>query len=64
MLPQKLRNVSSAFHFVTEFTETASRAFGSHFHFSESAFVRNLLTAMHVFTAWTLTLSLHSRSCY
>ena len=31
MLPQKLRNVSSAFHFVTEFTETASRAFGSHF---------------------------------
>ena len=47
MLPKELRNVSAAFHFVSEFTETASRAFGSHFHFSESAFVRNCDARVH-----------------
>ena len=49
----KARFVRGQFHFVSEFTETASRAFGSHFHFSESAFVRNCDARVHSLDTYT-----------
>ena len=50
---QKNQGTFRQFHFVSEFTETASRAFGSHFHFSESAFVRNCDARVHSLDTYT-----------